>query len=250
MENNILILEESNIPQLTRLNLPMYSQILVTTSQQDGQISILTTKTLLAIQLQHQLNVQLLVNTSHSPNMNIFWAWLLGKLTATEPNAQITVLSNSSQEHQPLIEICTEYNQSVQLLQVMDDTKKKSNESVNAIEVASLLVHDAEESTLAVAENSVPMMSEPEKKTIPATTNPEPLAEAFTDIHSVEPTEKRSEIAEMIREKEDRKRKNEQMINALMKKVSEFPYKIVESKPASSIMKEQVIDPNQQILVG
>lgn len=94
------------------------------TSQQDGKISILTAKTLLAVQLQHQLNIQLLVNAAHSPDMNIFWAWLLGKLTATSPDAQITVLSNSSQEHQPLIEICAEYNQSVQLLQVMDDIKK------------------------------------------------------------------------------------------------------------------------------
>lgn len=94
------------------------------------------------------------------------------------------------------------------------------------------------------------MMSEQEKKTITTATTPERSAEVFTDIHSVEPTEKRSEIAEMIREKEDRKRKNEQMINALMKKVSEFPYKIVESKPASSLMKEQIVDPNQQILVG
>ena len=219
MENNILILEESNIPQLARLNLPMYSQILVTISQQDGKISILTAKALLAVQLQHQLNIQLLVNTAHSPDMNIFWAWLLGKLTATSPDAQITILSNCSQKHQPLVEICTEYNQSVRLLQVMDDTK-----------------------------NSVQMMSEQEKKAIATTTNPEPSAEVFADIHSIEPTEKRSVIAEMIREKEDRKHKNEQMINALMKKVSES-YKIVESKPASSLMKEQVIAPNQQILI-
>lgn len=248
MENNILILEESNIPQLTRLNLPMYSQILVTTSQQDGKISILTAKTLLAVQLHHQLNIQLLVNSAHTPDMNIFWAWLLGKLTATEPDAQITVLSDSSQEHQPLIELCSEYHQSVQLLQVMDDAKKKSDEPVQVVAIAPSLVQEAEPISAIVESSNPPIAIEPEKVTVAVPMQAESVA--LTDIHAVEQTEKRSEIAEMIKEKEERKRKNEQMINALMKKVSELPYKIVESKPVSSLMQEQVVDPDNQILLG
>jgi hypothetical protein len=248
MENNILILEESNIPQLTRLNLPMYSQILVTTSQQDGKISILTAKTLLAVQLHHQLNIQLLVNSAHTPDMNIFWAWLLGKLTATEPDAQITVLSDSSQEHQPLIELCSEYHQSVQLLQVMDDAKKKSDEPVQVVAIAPSLEQEAEPIATVVESSNPPIAIEPEKVTVAMPMQVESVA--LTDIHAVEQTEKRSEIAEMIKEKEERKRKNEQMINALMKKVSELPYKIVESKPVSSLMQDQVVDPNSQILLG
>ncbi|WP_316672194.1 hypothetical protein [uncultured Tolumonas sp.] len=250
MENNILILEESNIHQLTRLNLPMYSQILVTTSQQDGKISILTAKILLAIQLQHQLNIQLLVNAALAPDMNIFWAWLLGKLAATEPDAQITVLSNSSQEHQPLIELCSEHHPSVQLLQVMDETKKKSDESVQVVAIAPSLVQETGPIAAVLESNNLQITVEQEKATIVMPIKAEPAAAVLTDIHSVELTEKRSEIAEMIKEKEERKLKNEQIINALMKKVSEFPYKIIESKPVSSLMQDQVVDPNSQILLG
>jgi hypothetical protein len=39
-------------------------------------------------------------------------------------------------------------------------------------------------------------------------------------------------------------------IHALMKKVSQLPYDVIASKPVSSFMAEQVVTPEQQILVG
>lgn len=244
MENNILILEESNLHQLAKLNLPMYSQILVTTSQQDGKIAVSVAKTLLTIQLQNQLDIQLLVNAAKTPNTSIFWAWLLGKLTITEPEAQITVLSDNSQEHKLLLELCSAEHPSVQILQVMSDSKKKPDVTtmVSSTTLPALDTH--QEVTTIQPVEAVPDNIASLPRSI------EPSSELLTDIHAVEPTEKRSEIAEMIKEKEDRKRKNEQMINALMKKVSELPYKIVESKPVSAFMNEQIIDPDQQILIN
>lgn len=243
MENNILILEESNIHQLAKLNLPMYSQILVTTSQQDGKIAVSVAKTLLTIQLQNQLDIQLLVNAAKTPNTAIFWAWLLGKLTISAPEAQITVLSDNSQEHQSLLEFCSPEHPSVQILQVMSDSKKKPDVTTMVSTTLPTMEPHHE-----VATNQ-PLETVPDNlAALPRSIAPS--SEQLTDIHAIEATEKRSEIAEMIKEKEDRKRKNEQMINALMKKVSELPYKIVESKPASAFMNEQTIDPDQQILIN
>ena len=39
-------------------------------------------------------------------------------------------------------------------------------------------------------------------------------------------------------------------VYALMKKVSQLPYDVIASKPVSSFMAEQVVTPEQQILVG
>nr|WP_321241057.1 hypothetical protein [uncultured Tolumonas sp.] len=51
-------------------------------------------------------------------------------------------------------------------------------------------------------------------------------------------------------EQEARKQRNDKIIHALMKKVSQLPYDVIASKPVSSFMAEQVVAPEQQILVS
>ena len=51
-------------------------------------------------------------------------------------------------------------------------------------------------------------------------------------------------------EQEARKQRNDKIIHALMKKVPQLPYDVIASKPVSSFMAEQVVAPEQQILVG
>ena len=243
MENNILILEADNVAQLTRLNLQMYPQILVTLSAPDGAIPLSITRQLLTIQREQNLHIQLLINPARTPVPRIFWAWLLGKLTVTAPDAPITILTSSHKELQLLVAIGAEERQSVRLLQVNmaspDNPEKKPDESVT---VASLLVDTTADSAGTDADtatrNSHTPEAEPEEQqatTMTLTDN------TFTDLHAIEPVDKPSEIAEMIREKEERQRKNEQMINALMKKVTTLPYQVLESKPVSALMQEQEI---------
>lgn len=249
MENNILILEADNVAQLTRLNLQMYPQILVTLSAPDGAIPLSITRQLLTIQREQNLHIQLLINPARTPVPRIFWAWLLGKLTVTAPDAPITILTSSHKELQLLVAIGAEERQSVRLLQVNmaspDNPEKKPDESVT---VASLLVDTTADSAGKDADtatrNSHTPEAEPEEQqatTMTLTDN------TFTDLHAIEPVDKPSEIAEMIREKEERQRKNEQMINALMKKVTTLPYQVLESKPVSALMQEQEIGTEQYV---
>ena len=51
-------------------------------------------------------------------------------------------------------------------------------------------------------------------------------------------------------EQEARKQRNDKIIHALMQKVSKAPYDVLASTPVSSFMAEQVVAPEQQILVG
>lgn len=251
MENNILILEADNVAQLAQLNLQMYPQILVTLSAPDGAIPLSITQQLLTIQREQNLHIQLLVNPAHMPVPRIFWAWLLGKLTITVPDAPITILTSSHKELQPLVAIGAEERQSVRLLQVSmaspDNPEKKPDESVT---VASLLVDTTADSAGTDADtatrNSHLPEVEPEEQQAQTTTMT--LTDnTFTDLHAIEPVDKPSEIAEMIRQKEERQRKNELMINALMKKVTTLPYQVLESKPVSALMQEQEIGTEQYV---
>ncbi len=182
MEHNILLLAEENLSHLATLNLQMYPQVLVTISSQDGSVSIATARQLLALQLQHKLNIRLMVNSSVKPD--IFWAGVLGKLAASSADKSITLLSGNK-ELMSLVELCTEQGQSVQLLQIHTSAGK-------------------------------------EEKSAPS-------------------------VAGMIAEKEDRQRKNEQIINALMKKASALPYQVSEGKPVSTFIKEQEVSTDHQI---
>jgi len=241
MENNILILEADNVAQLARLDLQMYPQILVTLSSPDGAIPLSITRQLLTIQWQHKLNIQLLVNPARTPVPRMFWAWLLGKLAVAEPDTQITILTGSNKELQPLVAIGAEERQSVRLLQISMTAPKHSEKKPDkSVTVASLLVDAPADDT------GTDVGAAPEEK--PVVTTEITLAEnIFTDIHAVELVDKPSEIAEMIREKEERQRKNEQMISALMKKVTELPYQVLKSKPVSALMQEQEIGTEQQV---
>lgn len=51
-------------------------------------------------------------------------------------------------------------------------------------------------------------------------------------------------------EQEARQQRNDKIIHALMQKVSKAPYDVLASTPVSSFMAEQVVAPEQQILVG
>lgn len=76
-----------------------------------------------------------------------------------------------------------------------------------------------------------------------ATAEPEEkIEEVHVEAMQTAEPKKMTEIGLMIQQKEERKKKNEQIINALMKKVSDFPYKLSDSKPVSGVMKEQVIE--------
>lgn len=57
-------------------------------------------------------------------------------------------------------------------------------------------------------------------------------------------------VAGMIAEKEGRQRKNEQIINALMKKASALPYQVTEGKSVSTFIKEQEVGADHQIQLG
>ena len=188
MEKNILLLAEENLSHLATLNLQMYPQIFVNISSQDGSVSIPAAKELLALQLQHKCNIQLMTNSSADPN--IAWAWLLGKLAASSPDKSITLLSGTK-ALLSLVELCTEQGQSVQLLQIHTTATPAGNEEKSEQSVAG-----------------------------------------------------------MIAEKEGRQRKNEQIINALMKKASALPYQVTEGKSVSTFIKEQEVGADHQIQLG
>lgn len=200
MEHNILLLAEENLSHLATLNLQMYPQILVTISSQDGSVSIPAAKQLLALQLQHKLNIQLIAHSSAKPDT--FWAWILGKLAASSPDKSITLLSGNK-GLMSLVELCTEQGQTVQLLQMHTSAGDNS----------------AGESEKTVADTAP---ADNEEKSSPS-------------------------IAGMIAEKEGRQRKNEQIINALMKKASALPYQVTEGKPVSTFIKEQEVSADHQV---
>jgi hypothetical protein len=202
MEHNILLLAEENLSHLATLNLQMYPQVLVTISSQDGSVSIAAARQLLALQLQHKLNIRLMVSSSAKPD--IFWAGVLGKLAASSADKSITLLSGNK-ELMSLVELCTEQGQSVQLLQI--HTSAGDN-----------------------------VVGESEK----------PLADTAATPSGKEEKSAPS-VAGMIAEKEGRQRKNEQIINALMKKASALPYQVSEGKPVSTFIKEQEVSADHQI---
>lgn len=178
MVSTVLMLAEDHIAQLAKLDLSLYSNLMVAVSAPEGVLSVLATTQLLAIQRQYQRPLQLLVNTAATPQPLLFWAWLLGQLAGKETETQCTILTDSD-ELQPLVDLCADI-QSLQLRLLNTQTDKN--------------LHDSEQ--------------------------------------------------------EVRKQRNDKIIHALMKKVPQLPYDVIASKPVSSFMAEQVVAPEQQILVG
>lgn len=226
MEKNILLLAEENLSYLAKLNLQMYQQILMAISSQDGTISIPAAKQLLAIQSQYNLNIELTGNSPAVQQQGVFWAWKLGELAVSAPDAQIAILTED-QELQVLAEICSEQGQSVQVLPI-----SSTAEEASATATGLQLQPAAPQAKTA----------EPEAQTA----EPQPASQAITADKEEKST---TSVASMIAEKEERQRKNEQIINTLMKKASTMPYQITEGKPVSAL-KEQEVGKEQQIQLG
>lgn len=226
MEKNILLLAEENLSYLAKLNLQMYQQILMAISSQDGTISIPAAKQLLAIQSQYNLNIELTGNAPAVQQQGVFWAWKLGELAVSAPDAQIAILTED-QELQVLAEICSEQGQSVQVLPI-----SSTAEEASATATGLQLQPAAPQAKTA----------EPEAQTA----EPQPASQAITADKEEKST---TSVASMIAEKEERQRKNEQIINTLMKKASTMPYQITEGKPVSAL-KEQEVGKEQQIQLG
>lgn len=227
MEKNIFLLAEENLSYLAKLNLQMYQQILVAISSQDESIAIPAAKQLLAIQSQYSLNIELTVNTSSIQKPGVFWAWKLGELAISAPDAQITILTED-QELQVLAELCTEQGQSVQVLQIYSTAEE------TPAKPAGLQLQPA-----------APQVKTAEPET--QTEEPQAASQAITADKKEE--KGTTSVANMIAEKEERQRKNEQIINTLMKKASTMPYQITEGKPVSAL-KEQEVGKEQQIQLG
>ena len=125
MEQNILLLTDENLPCLSKFNLSMYSQILVTIVSPEGTVAIPTAKQLLAIQSQQQCPIRLELHSSSVVKQGVFWAWKLGELAVSAPDAQITILTEDN-TLQLLAELCAEQGQSVQVLQVYNTTMEST----------------------------------------------------------------------------------------------------------------------------
>ena len=223
MEKNILLLAEENLSYLAKLDLQMYQQILMAISSQDGTISIPATKQLLAIQSQYSLNIELTGNAPAVQQQRVFWAWKLGELAVSAPDAQIAILTEDK-ELQVLAEICSEQGQSVQVLPV-------SSTAEDAPATATGLQRQLAALQAKTAEPAI------------QTAEPQPASTADKEEKGT------SSVASMIAEKEERQRKNEQIINTLMKKASTMPYQVAEGKPVSALT-EQEVGKEQQIQLG
>lgn len=204
MEQNILLLTDENLPCLSKFNLSMYSQILVTIVSPEGTVAIPTAKQLLAIQSQQQCPIRLELHSSSVVKQGVFWAWKLGELAVSAPDAQITILTEDN-TLQLLAELCAEQDQSVQILQI----------HATAGEIPS-----GKTETLAGT----------------AETQPTDHQTTATD----EEEKKASAAATAQAEKEERQRRNEQIINSLMKKASVTPYQVAEGKPVSAVKEQEI----------
>ena len=128
MVSTVLMLAEDHIAQLAKLDLSLYNNLMVAVSAADSVLSVSTTAQLLATQRQHQLPIQLLVNTASTPQPLLFWAWALGQLAGKEAETQCTILTESD-ELQPLLDLCTDHPLlQVRLLNTQIDKNRYASE--------------------------------------------------------------------------------------------------------------------------
>ena len=71
MENNILLLAEKDLHQLTQLNLQPYDDILLLTASPDHSVPISTIRQLLGLQQQFQRQINLLTSSVSKPNVSL-----------------------------------------------------------------------------------------------------------------------------------------------------------------------------------
>ena len=150
MENNILLLAEKDLHQLTQLNLQPYDDILLLTASPDHSVPISTIRQLLGLQQQFQRQINLLTSSVSKPNQTFLWAWLLGKISVLYPEKNITILDNSPTLQQ-LAAICNEQGQSIQLLNapaIVNTAKESTEELQPQVDILPALklsvVHGAE----------------------------------------------------------------------------------------------------------
>ena len=204
MENNILLLAEKDLHQLTQLNLQPYDDILLLTASPDHSVPISTIRQLLGLQQQFQRQINLLTSSVSKPNQTFLWAWLLGKISVRYPEKNITILDNSPTLQQ-LAAICNEQGQSIQLLN------------------APAIVNTAKESTEELQpQDKNPVLDQPELTPIAEQASESTELPAATTItvkkseYQLQPANAESKdpvaIASMIIENEERRRKNNQII--------------------------------------
>lgn len=209
MGSNILLLAEEHLAHLPQLNLQQYPDIMVVVTALDKSVPISTVRQLLTLQLQYPLQISVITSSAAKPNQPLNWAWLLGKLSVVHPGRGISILDNS-RELQELAETCHEQGQSVQLLSFSSGT---TNTTTAQSAPATITVKKSEYQLQ-------PSHAEPK----------DPVS-----------------IKSMIMENEERRRKNDEIINRLMKKTSSPEFRVIEGKPVSGVLQEQEIGTEHQI---
>lgn len=239
MENNILLLAEKDLHQLTQLNLQPYDDILLLTASPDHSVPISTIRQLLGLQQQFQRQINLLTSSVSKPNQTFLWAWLLGKISVLYPEKNITILDNSPTLQQ-LAAICNEQGQSIQLLNApaIVNTAKESTEELQPQDKNPVLVQPE---LTPIAEQASESTELPAATTITVKKSEYQLQPA--NAESKDPVA----IASMIIENEERRRKNNQIIDKLMKKTTSPAFRVIEGKPVSGVLQEQEVSTELQI---
>lgn len=243
MERHIILLAGSAVADFSAQTPIACSDIHVVLHQNTAECTLAATRQLLQLQRTYQCPVELLTTKASSTD-SLYLATLLGRYATRYAEASITLAG-----YAPCAETLAELGQeSGQILYFHDAV----NELIDIPVVTPMVV----EETTAHAEAIIP---EPTASANESPIQDEPAVAMnattpLTDVHALEatePEEKTTEIGKMIKQKEERKKKNEQIINALMRKVTEFPYKIMESKPVSGVMNEQEVEtPAQDVPVN
>lgn len=260
MERHIILLAGSAVADFSAHPPIACSDIHVVLHHSTAECTLATTRQLLQLQRTYQCPVEL-VTTAASTTDSLYLASLLGRYSARYADASITLAG-----YTPCAEALAELGlESGQILYFHDATNDITESAKPAEPTLSApVISEIAEPEPAIAaeaphtERSVAVNAEiPVEATAPeveTATVADTTAAPMADVHSFEapkPEEKTTEIGNMIKQKEERKKKNEQIINALMRKVTEFPYKIMESKPVSGVMNEQEVEtPAQEVPVN
>lgn len=245
MERHIILLAGSAVADFSAQTPIACSDIHVVLHQSTAECTLAATRQLLQLQRTYQCPVEL-VTTAASNTDSLYLASLLGRYSTRYANASIT-LAGYTPCAEALAELGLESGQILYFHDAANDIAELVKPSEPTL--STPFITDVAEEHSVAAHTAIPVeTTAPEAETAaPADITAAPMA----DVHSLdtaEPEEKTTEIGKMIKQKEERKKKNEQIINALMRKVTEFPYKIMESKPVSGVMNEQEVETPAQDL--
>lgn len=256
MERHIILLAGSAVADFSAQTPITCSDIHVVLHQSTTECTLAATRQLLQLQRTYQCPVEL-VTTAANTTDSLYLASLLGRYSARYANASIT-LAGYTPCAEALAELGLESGQILYFHDAANDITESAKPAEPTLNAPVITDMTEPEPIIAAAEHSVAANAEiPVEATAPEVETATPVdttAASMADVHSFEatkPEEKTTEIGNMIKQKEERKKKNEQIINALMRKVTEFPYKIMESKPVSGVMNEQEVEtPAQDVPVN